>query len=120
MVKAVDSPIHLKFDYLQTKNAKKDMLSTQANLLKISQKIENYKKLRKKEIENKEKIKLKIKALKTDLTNLEKTLPKIILPKILKRENSQEDDKKTTKKMTLYGTVEDQLREIQRKLKELE
>ena len=120
MAKPKDSPIHLKFDYMQAKDAKRDLLSSQLNLLKISQSIENYKELRKKELENKEKIKSKIKLLKTNLTNLEKNLPKIVLPKILKRDQQVVEIEKPSQKMAIYGTIEDQLKEIQRKLKELE
>lgn len=123
MTKKQETLIHLRFDYSQAKNAKRDILSAEADLLKISQHVTNYKKLRIEEIEKKEKIKSKIKLLKSEITKLERTLPKIVIPKILKKSKPIEEDKNEEKvplEVKMYGTVEDQLREIQRKLKELE
>jgi hypothetical protein len=123
MTKKQEPLIHLRFDYSQAKDAKKDILSSEVDLLKISKIIADYKKLRLEEFEKKEKINSKIKILKSELTKLNKSLPKIVIPKILKKNKPIEEEiieEKTHTEMTRYGTVEDQLREIQRKLKELE
>jgi len=112
--------IHLKFEYEEAKSGKKDILSSELNILNIINSIKNYKKLRIKELKNKEKIRLKIKSLIFDITRLEKLLPKIKIPKILKKETQKVISVEESKSITKYGTVEEQLREIQRKLKELE
>jgi hypothetical protein len=118
MTKKQEPLIHLRFDYSQAKEGKKDILSSEADLLKISKIITNYKKLRLEEFEKKEKIKSKIKILKSELTKLNKSLPKVVIPKILKKEKpieKPESEENPSNEMPTYGTVEDQLREIQRK-----
>lgn len=112
--------IHLKFDYDEAVSGKKDVLSSEANALNIIKYINNYKKLRIEELKNKEKIRLRIKSLKTDIVKLEKFLPKIKIPKILKKETKKTPTQEEIKNLTKYGTVEEQLLLIQRKLKALE
>jgi hypothetical protein len=117
--------IHLRFDYSRAKNAKKDLLTSEISLLNIAKAIKNYKTLRLEELKKKEMIYSKIKSTKTDLTKLKRSLPKVVIPKILKKEVVDEDEKKEDKhhkqnKVTKYGTIEDQLRQIQAKLKALE
>lgn len=122
MAKKEESLIHLRFGYSEAMNAKKDILSSQLNVLKIVQSINNYKKLKEEELKKNEKISLKIKSAKSDLTKLHRLLPKLKIPKILekKEEKIKTDIEEKQTKVTRYGTVEDQLRQIQEKLKNLE
>jgi hypothetical protein len=113
--------IHLRFNPSETITGKKDILMSEISLLKIGQNLSNYKKLRLEEIKRKEKIQAKIKLIKKDLAKLHRALPKIKIPKILEKENPK-IEKKGIKEDTVkkYGTVEDQLKEIQARLKSLE
>ena len=116
-----DNLIHLKFEYKEALDGKRAVLSSQENILRIIQHIKAYKQLRNMELRNKQKIYTKMKALKADLEKLQKTLPKLKIPKILKKETKRIDESKSDVKSLLkYGTVEEQLRVIQKKLKELE
>ena len=113
-----ENPIHLRFGNIEAKNAKKELLSSEVSILKMRQIIQEYKKIRIKEFEKKEKISSKLKSLKTEINKLQKTLPKLKLPKELEKERKTKN--KDYLEMAKYGTVEEQLRQIQNKLKQLE
>lgn len=115
-----ESLIHLKFDYSEGKKAKRDILSSEIELLKISKLISKYKELRLQELKNKILLHSKLKSLNRDISIVEKYLPKLKLPKILKKEEEVKEKQVPIKTITKYGTIEDQLREIQEKLKSLE
>lgn len=123
MVKKEENLIHLRFNYSEAKTAKKDILSSEISLLKIAQAMKNYQKLRNDEIKLKEKIEGKLKLAKSDLAKLHRILPKVKMPKIL---SPEEKDLKKAKvelkkeiEITKYGTLEDQLRDIQKRLQML-
>ena len=122
MVKKEESLIHLRLNGTEAKIAKKDLLSSQINTLKILQSVQNYKKLRLKELRKKEKIAIKLKSAKADLTKLQRILPKVKIPQILKhnKTDKEEDKPRIHPAIRKYGTIEDQLRQIQAKLKALE
>lgn len=125
MAKKKEEPlIHLRFQNIEAKRAKKDILSSEISLLKISKAIKNYQVLRIEELKRKEKIQSKMKTIKSDLTKLHKLLPKIKMPKILKKEEEKQKEtkipeKKKIKDVETYGTIEDQLRNIQERLQAL-
>ena len=48
--------IHIKFEYLEAIEAKKDILQTEISLLKIAKKINAYQELRKQELKTKIKL----------------------------------------------------------------
>lgn len=112
--------LHLRVGYNDAKSAKKAILSSEIGLLKINKSIENYKKLRLKELENKEKIKNSIDATKKEITKLNKLLPELKIPKILKKEEEKINISPEKKQMEKYGTIEDELIQIQEKLRALE
>ncbi|MDA3837344.1 MAG: hypothetical protein PF542_07030 [Nanoarchaeota archaeon] len=122
MTSTEENLIHLKLDYSQAKDAKKHILSSEINLLKITQSIKKYKKLRLEELKQKEKIASKLKSTRADILSLQKLMPKVKIPKILIRKDEPQSQplEENGQKITRYGTVEDQLRKIQRKLKDLE
>lgn len=125
MAKKKEEPlIHLRFQYLEAKRAKKDILSSEINLLKIAQAMKNYQTLRMEELKRKEKIEAKMKSLRSDITKINKLLPKVKMPKILKKEEEKpaektKEEKKQEKEVKTYGTIEDQLRNIQSRLQAL-
>lgn len=118
--------IHIKLSYLESKEAKKDILSSELNLLKTSKHISNYKALRLQELKKKQEIAKKLKELKSSLNELEKILPTPKIPKILqKKVHIHETEKHEPKKQEITiikskNDIESQLIEIQSKLKELD
>lgn len=121
MAKKEENLIHLRFDYSEAKIAKRDILSSEISLLKIAQAMKNYQDLRNQELKTKEKIALKIQSAKSDLAKLHRILPKLKIPKILDPEEKSLKKNKTELKKEIeiakYGTLEDQLRDIQKRLK---
>jgi len=117
------SLIHLRFSRDSALQGKKDILNSQIDLLNISKYIGKYKKLRKEELAKKEKIQVKIKSIKRDITKLHKVLPVLKIPKILTKKEiaiHKKLDDTLPEEFNKYGTIEDQLKQIQRKLKALE
>jgi hypothetical protein len=114
--------IHIRLNYFEAKKGKTDLLSSEVNLLKIIQAINRYKKLRIKELENKEKIKNKLKQTNSNIKKLQKLLPKYKIPKILEESMKKEvrPEKKKEIKIESKNTLESQVREIQEKLKVLQ
>lgn len=111
-----DSPIHVKLDYVEAKDAKKEVLSSQINLLELKKGLSNYKKLRLDELRKKEKLSQKIKNIKTNIAKLEKTLPKVKKPKFMKKER---EEVKVNKNLS-PSSLEQELNKIKAKLKRLE
>jgi len=111
------SLIHVKADYGELINSKKEFLSAEMTLIKILQIIKKYNALRKKEFMLKLKILKKLKETKTGIKKLEQELPKPEIPKILENKKEVSRANKLPKKT---DKLERQLEEIQEKLKELE
>ncbi len=121
MVKKIEPTIHIKFDYDEAKSSKKEMLYSQISFLKIYKRIIEYKKLREQEFLNKQKINILIKEINQEIIQIDKFFPKIIMPKILKKkEDDEEEDEENDQRIREYDTVEEQLKDIQKKLRSLE
>ena len=113
--------IHIKFEYESALESKKDILASEIDLLKISQRVEKYHKLRNKEFDIKENINKKLKSLKLDIGRLQNLLPKIKIPKILKPETEREEKVIVKKeKKPEQDKVEYELEEIQKRLSALQ
>ena len=113
--------IHVKLEYLEAVESKKDVLSAEKDFLKLLKAIKRYHLLRTEESKIKDKIAKKMKELKTSLTKLQHLLPDIEVPKFLK-ENNEEEDKLSypSKKQEKDLDLESQIKEIQDRLKKLE
>lgn len=114
--------IHIKLEYPEAVQSKKDILSSQRDLIELLKTIKRYTLLRKEELNIKLKIYKKIKELKTNLGNLHQIIPKIKIPEILKKgaEETKEEFKESKKKKEPYDRdLESQLEEIQERLKRL-
>ncbi|MBT4375910.1 hypothetical protein HOD29_00860 [archaeon] len=114
------SLIHIKLQYEEAVETKKDILSSEINLLNLIKIIRKYKDLRKKELENKIKIQRKVKQLKANINKLQKTLPKLKIPNIIKKEERATKEVTELRKEIQADTIESQLQKIQRKLRLLE
>lgn len=109
--------IHIMLNRDELISSKKEILSTEANLIRILQIIKKYSILRTNELKLKAKFLKKLKETKVEIKKLEEILPKPEIPKILKGiENEKEKFNISSKK----DNLEIQLEEIQKKLRELE
>lgn len=125
---AKDNLIHIKLEYGEALESKKDILSSEAGLLRISQKIEEYKNYRDRELALKFLLYKKLKDVRLNINSLHKILPAVKMPEILKKEEYKGQNKvlgkKTgTKRMPprdISGDIQSQLSEIENRLNELQ
>jgi hypothetical protein len=113
------SLIHVKIDYEEAIQSKKDLLSLERYFIQLLKTIKEYSFLRKDELNTKLRLQKKMKDLKNNLGKLNETLPKIKIPEILKKDDLQEEVPSKTKKGTINPDLEVQLREIQERLRRL-
>jgi hypothetical protein len=103
---------HIKFEYDEALNAKKNLLSAEINILKITKYVRNYKLLKKREKIINSKLKTSLRGVISKLNLINSTFPKQEKPKIIqKREKFVETEKQKD--------IEKQLKEIQEKLSKL-
>jgi hypothetical protein len=127
-----DSLIHVKLDYEEAVESKRDILLTEAELIKTAQTIRKYKELRIKEMILKLELIKRIKDFKNDWRNTKHLLPTLELPKLLedleeekhKKEHHKEHKKnkhheEKAKEEKHHDNLELQLRDIQEKLNRL-
>src|SRR3989344_2841096 len=112
-----ESLIHVKLEYGEAIQSKRDILSSVRDLIRLLKVIKRYHALRKEELDLKINIFKKIKDLKADLAKLTSTLPKIKIPDILIKENPKEEKTPARKKEYPDRDLESQLQEIQEKLR---
>lgn len=112
--------IHIKLEKDEAIKAKKEILSSQITLLKIAQQINNYSVGRFNENKLKQMLLKKIKETKIEIGKLQKILPKPTRPKILKKQEKDEEDEKIMKKEYNKRSIEEQLIEIQKKLNDIQ
>ncbi len=114
--------IHVKLEYNEALQSKKDILNSEIGLLKIAKAIKKHQILRSDEFKIKLKLHRKLKELKTNIGKLQQSLPKIKIPEILegKREFFEEHlVKPKVEKRAHDISLETQLQEIQERLKQL-
>jgi len=111
-----ENPIHIRLDYYEAKESKKQMLSSEINILELKKSLAKYKQLRINELKKRETLAQKIKNLKVSLSKLKNNLPKITKSKFITRE---EKEIKPTKRFT-PSSLEQELNMIKAKLQKLE
>lgn len=110
--------LHIKLDYQENLEGKGNLLYIESSLLKIVRAIKNYREIRGEELRLKQELGKKIKEYLSSLKTLKTVLPKQFLPKIKKEVKSEPVYKKEIKEIAKEeGDLEEQLREINRKLK---
>ncbi len=120
-----DSLIHIKLEYDEAVEGKRDVLSAEAGLLRVSQKIEEYKLLRDKELALKFLLYKKLKDVRLNINTLHKLLPIVKMPEMLKKEEykGQSKVKGTTVRkvppIDRANDIQSQLNEIEQKLNSL-
>ena len=108
--------IHVKLEYEDAIQSKKNILSLEMDLLKTIQTIKRYNKYRSEELQLKIKLHRQIKTLLTEIRRLQKNLPELKIPKILKEPEIAET---TPKEKHHEDNIESQLKKIQEKLDSL-
>lgn len=119
-----DNLMHIRVNFSEAIDSKKDLLISEMSLLKIRKNIDNYRKLRKIELELKERSKKELKEILNELKKIKtNALPKIEIPDILKKDEEIISKTKKSKKSDFETTSEDdieiQLKEIREQLKQI-
>lgn len=109
-----ENPLYIMLNREELIDSKKEILSTEANLIRTLQILKKYQLLRTNELKLKARLLKKLKETKTEIKKLEEILPK---PKILLGIENKKDEFKISSKK---DNLESQLEEIQKKLRELE
>ena len=115
------SLIHIRIDYEEAIQAKKDLLSSERDFIRLLKTIKRYELFRKQELTTKLKLQNKMKELKANLGRLNEVFPKIKLPDFMIKEEEfpKEEKPSKTKKDNKNEDLEVQLREIQERLRKL-
>ncbi|MBI2043594.1 hypothetical protein HYT25_04355 [Candidatus Pacearchaeota archaeon] len=130
--------IHVKFEYAEALEGKKDMLNLERNFLRTSETIDRFNSLRSEEMKAKLRLQKKMKETAEILKNFKKMLPeakmphvkeeKIAKPVLEKSKQETSEKPKTIEKRAVETKVktsrasndlESQIREIQEKLNSL-
>jgi small-conductance mechanosensitive channel len=125
--------IHIKFEYFAGVQSKRDILSTEMDLLRMNKILNRYKEYRMQELELKSDAERKFRALKLDFGRLQNLLPSPQVPQILEKAHKKVEEEKNageeeieiteTPKIRMEEPKKDnldaQLREIQKKLNAL-
>ena len=104
---------HIKVEHNRVLFGKKQILTTELELLRVLRKIKNYKLLRKKENALKNKIDVDLASVRTKLNLLFSTFPEDQIKKIPKEKIT---DKRRKKEKTKFDSIEQELEEIKKKL----
>lgn len=119
--------IHIKFEYDSAIETKKDILATEIDLLRISQRLKKYRELRLAELEIKGQMDKKLRSMKLDIGRLQNLFPSIQIPKILKPQKEKKQEPiheevpmETIEEAPEMSSVDLELQEIQRRLNALQ
>jgi hypothetical protein len=119
MTEKEQSLIHVKIDYMEAVQAKKDLLSSEREFIRVLKILKRYSLLRKEELTLRLKMQNKIKSLKINIGKLNDILPKVKVPNILKKNDIHEEKPLKAKQEAKDNDLESQLREIQERLRKL-
>jgi hypothetical protein len=120
--------IHIQLTYDEALQAKRNILTSQASLLRILQTIRRYHPLRLEEISMKLKLKKNLKEIKEEISKLQLTVPKVKIPEILRKGSKPEEENEIDEAETQIAkakvkrhdnSIEAQLQEIQSRLSSL-
>lgn len=119
--KQEENVIHIRFNRPEAVQSKKELLFAQKELLEILKHIKKYHLLRKKELTLKTKAKKRLQEVTRDANQLQKNLPKLKMPEILKEDEKEKEKKeeKAPEKID-HSNIDKELDEIQKKLAKLE
>jgi hypothetical protein len=119
-----ENVIHLRLDYSEAITNKKEILSSEINLINLYKIMKQYHELRNKELDKKIQIQKQLKLIKLNVIKLSKLLPVLKIPKILKKEESTFEkipEKRISEQPKVYlNPMEKELQTIQEQLRALE
>src|SRR3989344_8429628 len=92
-MKKNDSLVHVRLEYEDAMESKRELLSTEIRLIKIAQAIRKYKLFRDRELSLKEDVLKQIKDTKTTMRKLKVALPELKIPKILQKKAEKHEAK---------------------------
>lgn len=106
---------HIRIDYEDALNVKKNLLTSEINLLQTLKKVKNYKTLRKKEMTEKNKLKTKLASIRTKLNLIESSFPQeeTKVKRVKKRERI------SRKNEEISSNLHSELQDIKEKLAKL-
>ncbi len=112
--------LHVKFEYDELVRSKKDLLTTQIDLLKIAKAMHSFKESRTEEMETKLFLQKKIKELNSSFKKIKTLSPALKIPSILQDKEQPKIQTKVPLKTTSHvSSIESELLEIQNRLKDL-
>jgi hypothetical protein len=113
--------VYVKLEYEEALESKRDILASQASLLRIIQAMRHYRLLRLEELRVKAQVYRKIKELITSINKIKENLPQIKIPSIKKKDEEKEFVKKIKDKQEIDydDSLDSQLREIQERLRSI-
>jgi len=109
--------IHIRLEYEEALEAKRDILSSEMELIRIVKIMKRYELLRNEELRAKIKLKRKALEFNMDIRKLQRALPEMQIPESIKR---IERENIPVKKERYERDLELELREIQDKLNSLQ
>ncbi len=115
--------IHVRLEYDEALQSKKDLLSLELELIRTLKIIKEYKSKRINELKLKKKLKGRVGSTLIDIRKIQKTLPKVKINNIFKKEEKKEEVSEEIQKERINPhdiTLEQELEEIQRKLMALQ
>ena len=114
-----ENVVYLRLEYEEALQSKRDILASQAGLLKMLQILRNYKILRMEELKLKLKAYRRIKELATNIKKIKTNLPMIKIHQLKKDKEENEFKRKIKETQTsdYDDGLEVQLQEIQNKLR---
>ena len=113
--------IHIKFDYEEALESKREILYVEKSLMTIAAKMEKYLSLRTGELKTRLNLHKKAKELAASIRKIERNTPQV---KFSKKPEEKEEEKKNkvekVEKKRYDSSIESQLQEIQEKLNALQ
>ncbi len=108
--------LHIKLESDEATQSMKDILKTEADLIKIAQSIKSYRTLRIMELELKIELHKKIKDFRNNMHKLRTLLPRLEIPKILK---NHEEEIHRTEIMEEVAKIEKEIKPKKEKVQKL-
>jgi hypothetical protein len=117
--KEKESFIHVKLEYNEAKQSKRDLLASEADIISIIQSMNKYLAIREIELGLKSKFYREIKKIAMEVKLLESNLPQIRAPRLITRHSEEKPIEVEAIKTKGGDELEKQLMDIQRRLKQL-
>jgi hypothetical protein len=115
--------MHVKLEFEEARDNKKEVLALEIAVLKLLTIIRKYHELRLQELTNKKNINIKLKSLSSNITKIKRVIPNVQVPKKYQKRTTEDHSEELESPITLKrkkSDVEEQLQDIQNRLKDLD